>query len=194
MWCSRHIVLSVALAAVTAASCAPADRVAPNVVPDHHRIRGGSLKDTPVVQRPRVSDRQPRASRNADDRRLPPRRTPQPQTELTKQPGSDEAEDGMRPPECGFDRIKSAYLNQVRLQTPCACEIFRARDQSRCGGRSAEHRAGGDDPMCPTADVFRTGIRTQIFASGCERHIETLQRETDAYIKRSAPSEDVPSE
>jgi len=180
--------------AVAAVSCAPVERDAPAVVSEHQGVRRGSLKDTPVVQHPSVSDRQPLIAPKAQEKRPPSSHKRRPRTALMKPPDADQAGDDRRSPKCVFERVKSAYLKRVRLQTVCACEIFRARDESRCGGRSAEHRSGGNDPMCPTAEVFRTGILTQIFASGCERHLEAIQRETNAYLARAVSLEDASAE
>lgn len=41
---------------------------------------------------------------------------------------------------------------------PCACPEDRARNGSRCGGRSAYSRAGGASPKCYVSDVTAAEI------------------------------------
>ena len=62
-------------------------------------------------------------------------------------------------------RLSDAQIRQILIDESiasysgsCACPYNRARNGSRCGGRSAWSRAGGASPLCYTSDVTQEMI------------------------------------
>jgi hypothetical protein len=51
---------------------------------------------------------------------------------------------------------------------PCACPYQRARNGSRCGGRSAYNRPGGYAPLCYASDVSATMVSEYRVEHGLE--------------------------
>ena len=49
--------------------------------------------------------------------------------------------------------VRESREAYYRTGHPCACPEDRARNGSRCGGRSAYSRPGGADPKCYPKDV-----------------------------------------
>ena len=58
-------------------------------------------------------------------------------------------------------QIRQKIIQESIDQYPgnCPCPYNRARNGSRCGGRSAYNRAGGYAPLCYASDVTPTMIR-----------------------------------
>jgi S1-C subfamily serine protease len=78
---------------------------------------------------------------------------------LAPGPGSSLDRSG-RPDNAGASRLSDAEVRARLIQEsigdydgPCACPYHHARNGSRCGGRSAYSRRGGEEPLCYPRDV-----------------------------------------
>lgn len=58
------------------------------------------------------------------------------------------------------DEIREAIIQESILSYPgnCPCPYSRAKNGSKCGGRSAYSRAGGYSPSCYKSDVSKETV------------------------------------